>query len=136
MRYRQCTLAIRLSTDSFLLCKGKTPPSCPNLSTLGQTPCSWEISLIEGCQLCDAQMQIRGSRHPKKTGTDFHPTEVFGKLEDFMVLLSFFSLHPLFCFCFSLPTPLLSAPSLLCWCCSRLPRRSALHVTHVVEAAA
>lgn len=33
MRYSQCTLAIRLSTASILLCTGKVLPPCP-----GQTP--------------------------------------------------------------------------------------------------
>lgn len=110
MRYRQCTLAIRLSTDSSLLCKGKTPPPCPDLSTLGQTLCSSEISLIEGCQLCDAQMQIRGSRHPAENRTDFHPAAVFDILERFVVLRSFSQLHPLFCFCLSFPPPSPTAP--------------------------
>lgn len=89
----------------FLLCKGKTPPSCPDLSILCQTLCSWEISLIEGCQLCDTQMQIRGSRHPMENRTDVHPTGGFDILEGFMVLYLFFQLHPLFCFCLSPPNP-------------------------------
>lgn len=135
MRYRPCTLTIRLSADSSLLCKGKTPPSCPNLSALCQTLCSWEISLIEGCQLRDTQMQIRGSRHPTENRTDFHPTGGFHILEGFMVRSSFFQLHPLFCFCLSPPPLLLSTPSLLCLCCVSSPRRSGLHETQVVEAA-
>ena len=48
-------------------------------------------------------MQIRGSRHPVENRTDFHPTGVFDLLERFVILCSFFQLHPLFCFCLSLP---------------------------------
>lgn len=46
--------------------EGENPPLNPSLGTGGPTPtlCSWEVSLIEGCQLGDAQRQSRGSRHP------------------------------------------------------------------------
>lgn len=106
MRYRQCTLAIRLSADSVLLCTGKMLPPCPGLSTLGQTPCSWEISLIEGCQLCDAQMQIRGSRHPVENTTDFHPVEVFDILKGLWHCFRFSSCIP----CFASASPSLPPP--------------------------
>lgn len=43
---------------------------------------------------------------------------------------------PCFASAFSPPPLLLSTPSLLCLCCTSLPRRSGLHVTPIVEAAA
>lgn len=54
------------------------------------------------------------------------------KLQWFKVLHLFFHLHPLVCFCPSLP-PLPTAPSLHCPWGTSMPRRSGLHVTHAAE---
>lgn len=116
--------------------KGAPIPPCPGLSTLGQTPCSWETSLIEGCQLCDAQMQIRGSRHPVENRNNFHPVEVFDILEGLWHCFHFSNCIPCFASASPYPPHLLSAPSLLCLCSFSLPRRSGLHVTPVAKAAA
>lgn len=77
-------------------------------------------------------MQIRGSRHPVENRTGFHPIGIFDVLEWFKVLHLFFQLHPLVCFCPSLP-PLPSAPSLHCPWGTSMPRRSGLHVTRAAE---
>lgn len=74
---------------------------------------------------------------PRRTGLTSTPLESLTNWKTLWYCFHFSNCIPCFASASpsSLPTPLLSAP-LLCWCCISLPRRSGLHVTPVVEAAA
>lgn len=115
--------------------EGENPPANPSLGTGGPTPtlCSWEVSLIEGCQPGDAQRQSRGSRHPVESRRTPASLVSLTHSNGFTAPRFFFpAASPVLLL--ALPPPAPSSTFFALPVGFSSPRRRGLHGTHAVKA--